>query len=166
MPPDKYIHNITYPTTFEDIERFEIDNQVSVSAQYISDDDAFRTEKRGNPDYVLNDVICLLRIAADNHAHYIYIKHLERLLHTHVSSKTPGTKLCPLCEENIDEKEYRAHLTQCQKYGKEGTLMKMPAEGATMKFTKFKHKLQRPFIVYADQITKTTSTTTFQILAV
>ena len=28
--PDKYIYNISYHTTFEDIDRFEIDNQVSV----------------------------------------------------------------------------------------------------------------------------------------
>ena len=27
--PDKFIYKISYPTTFEDIDRFEIDNQVS-----------------------------------------------------------------------------------------------------------------------------------------
>ena len=39
---DKYIYNINYPTTFEDIDRFEIDNQISVFVYYISDDDAIR----------------------------------------------------------------------------------------------------------------------------
>ena len=66
--PDKYIYNITYPTTFEDIDRFEIDNQVSVFVYYVSDDDAIRTERKGNPDYVLYDVICLLRTEADDNA--------------------------------------------------------------------------------------------------
>ena len=42
--PDKYIYNISYPTTFEDIDRSEIDNQVSVFVYYVSDDDAIRTE--------------------------------------------------------------------------------------------------------------------------
>ena len=42
---DKYIYNMSYPTTYEDIDRFEIDNQVSVFIYYISDDDANRREK-------------------------------------------------------------------------------------------------------------------------
>ena len=49
---DKYIYNISYPTTFEDIDRFEIDNQVSVFVYYLCDDDSIRTEKRGNADYI------------------------------------------------------------------------------------------------------------------
>ena len=46
---DKYIYDISYPTTFEDIDRFEIDNQISVFVYYISDDNSIRTEKRRNP---------------------------------------------------------------------------------------------------------------------
>ena len=91
--PDKYIYNISYPTTYEDIDRFEIDNQVSVFIYYISDDDAIRTEKKGNPDYVLNDVISLLRIEDGDNGHYIYIKHLERLFHTYTCSATVGKKI-------------------------------------------------------------------------
>ena len=131
---DKYIYNISYPTTFEDIDRFEIDNQVSVFVSYINDDDSIRTEKRGNPDYILNDVIYLLRVENDDNAHYIYIKHLERLFNTHVNSKATGTKLCPLCEKNINEKEYNTHLSKCYKFGKEGTLLKLTEAGATMIF--------------------------------
>ena len=131
---DKYIYNISYPTTFEDIDRFEIDNQVSVFVYYICDDGSIRTEKRGNPDYILNDVVYLLRIENDDKAHYIYIKYIERLFHTHVSSKTAGTKFCPLCAKNADDKEYRNHLSKCYKFGEEGSLLKLPEEGATMKF--------------------------------
>ena len=117
---------------------------------YIGDGDAIRTEKRGNPDYVLGDVVYLLRIEADDNAYYIYIKLLERLFHSYTCSATVGKKICPLCEKKVDEKEYRAHLTQCQKYGTEGTLTILPPEGSTMQFTNFKNKLERPFIVYAD----------------
>ena len=59
---DKYIYNISYPTTYEDIDRFEIENQVSVFVYYISDDDAIRTERKGNPDYILNEVVYLLEL--------------------------------------------------------------------------------------------------------
>ena len=69
---DKYNYNISYPTTFEDIDRFAIDNQVSVFVYYISDDDSIRTKKRANPDYILNDVVYLLRIENDDNAHYIH----------------------------------------------------------------------------------------------
>ena len=114
---DNYIYNISYPTTFEDINKFEIYNHISVFVYYINDDNSIRTEKRGNPDYVLNDVIYLLRVENDDNAHYIYIKHLERLFNTHKCSQVKGTKLCPLCEKNINEKEYNAHLSKSYKCG-------------------------------------------------
>ena len=95
-------------------------------------------------------MLFLLRVEKDDNAHYIYIKHLERLFNTHKCSQVKGTKLCPLCEKNVDEKEYRKNSTKCYKFGKEGTLLRLPEEGATMKFKNFKNKLERPFIVYAD----------------
>ena len=70
-----------------------------------------------------------------------------RLCHTHVNSKSVGTKLCPLCRKNIDEKEYRNHLSKCYKFGKDGSLLRLPDEGVTMKLANFKNKLERPFIV-------------------
>ena len=42
--PDKYINNINYPTTLEDINRFEIDNEIAVFVYYISNDDFIRTD--------------------------------------------------------------------------------------------------------------------------
>ena len=70
-----------------------------------SSPDAIRSERKGNLDYVTNDVISLLRIEADDNGHYIYIKHLERLFHTCTCSATVGKKICPLCEKKVDEKE-------------------------------------------------------------
>ena len=71
---DKYIHiyNISYPTTFEDIYRFEINNQISAFVYYINDDGSSRTEKRGNSEFILYDVIYLLIIENDDNAHYIH----------------------------------------------------------------------------------------------
>ena len=74
-------------------------------------------------------------------------------------SKTAGTNFCPLCAKNVDEKEYRNHLTKCYKVGKEGTLLRLPEEGATMNFKNFKNKLEGPFIVYADMESTLVKTT-------
>ena len=73
--PDKYIYiyNINYPTNFEDITRFESDHEIAVFVYYINDDGTIRTEKLGDPDFILNDVIYLLRIENEDNAHYIYI---------------------------------------------------------------------------------------------
>ena len=38
----------------------------------------------------------------------------------------------------------------CYKFCKEGSLLKLPEPGSTIKFTNHKNKLERPFIVYAD----------------
>ena len=74
------------------------------------------------------------------------LKHLEQLFNTRRCSQTKGTELCPLCEKNVDEKEYRNHLTKCYKFGKEGTLLRLPEEGATMKFKNFKNKYKYNYI--------------------
>ena len=86
--PDRYIYNINYPTTFSCIDRFENDNQVSVFVYFIAEDGSIRTEKKGNLEYILNDVIHLLRVEDDDNAHYIYIKHLERLFNSHANSNS------------------------------------------------------------------------------
>ena len=41
-------------------------------------------------------------------------------------------------------------MMKCYTFAKNGSLCKLPAEGSTMRFTNFKNKLERPFIVYAD----------------
>ena len=44
-------------------------------------------EYLGNKEYLLNDRIYLLRVENEEKTHYIYIKHIEKLLNenTHVS---------------------------------------------------------------------------------
>ena len=103
----------------------------------------------------MNDVIYLLRIENEDNAHYIYIKHLERFFNTHTCSQLTGTKICPFCQKNVKEKEHKTHLAQCFKFAKEGTIIKLPEPNdkgkiPSMKFTNFKNKLERPYIVYAD----------------
>ena len=48
------------------------------------------------------------------------------------------------------KRNIETNLTKCYKFGKEGSVLRLPEEGATMKFKNFKNKLERPFMVYAD----------------
>ena len=59
-----------------------------------------------------------------------------------MNSKATGTKLCPLCEKNINEPEYNTHLCTCYKFGDDGTLLKLPEEGATIKLKNYKYNLE------------------------
>ena len=59
---DKYNYeNMNFPAGYDDVETFEANNKVAVFVYSIKDDSAYR-EKLGNPEYVTNDVIYLLRI--------------------------------------------------------------------------------------------------------
>ena len=43
------------------------------------------------------------------------------------------------------------HVKDCYKRCcEEGSLIKLPEEGSTMKFKNYKNKLERPYIIYAD----------------
>jgi hypothetical protein len=42
------------------------------------------------------------------------------------------------------------HLSECYKFSKDGTVLKLPEEGSTMKFKNFRNKIKRPYIFYAD----------------
>ncbi len=52
-----------------------------------------------NKEYLLNERIYLLRIEDKEKSHFVYIKHIHRLLNknTHVSGA--GTIMCPYCEK-------------------------------------------------------------------
>jgi hypothetical protein len=78
----------------------------------IDEENAIVKEYHGNKDYLLTDRIYLLRIEApcggaflrneaETKSHYVYIKHIQRLLHknTHVSGA--NKEMCPFCEKVI-----------------------------------------------------------------
>ena len=55
-----------------------------------------------------------------------------------------------MCNGKVKLCEYSKHISMCYKFCKEGSLLKLPEPGSTMKFKNHKNKLERPFIVYAD----------------
>ena len=147
---DKYSYeNVNFPAGYDDIETFEENNKVAVFVYALKDDSVYR-EKLGNPEYVSNDVIYLLRIETDEQSHYVYIKHLSRLININYNGKATSKQFCPYCEKACDEC-LTTHIKTCYKIQfKEGALLKLPAENTYMKFENHKNKLERPFMFYAD----------------
>ena len=141
---------VNYPASFEDFERFEENSKVAVFAYYIDDENSIRKEKNGNTDYITNDIIYLLRTENDEKAHFIYIKHVERLLNLHHYTVDKDKRFCPMCNGKTKFCEYDKHLKVCYQFCEEGSMLKLPKPESVMKFKNHKNKLERPFIVYAD----------------
>jgi hypothetical protein len=128
---------------------FEQNNKVAVFVYAIKDGSIYR-EKLGNPDFVINDVIYLLRIENEETSHYVYIKHLSRLINLIYNGKTTNQQFCPFCEKACDECLIQ-HIPKCYKLQfKENALVELKPPGTYMKFENHKNKLERPFIIYAD----------------
>ena len=108
------------------------------------------SEKMGNPDYVSNDVVYLLRIEDEETSHYVYIKHLSRFINLNYNGKATGQNFCPFCEKQCDECLI-SHIPKCYKLQfQEGALVRLPEPGKYMNFENHKNKLERPFMFYAD----------------
>jgi hypothetical protein len=151
---DKYNYDdVNYPASFDDIKTFEYNNKVCINVYYINSDKSITLEYAGNIDYIRNDIIYLLRIEQEEQSHYVYIKHIQRLLNLNSYTKPDKHKeFCPYCNKNVEVKDFfDNHLRDCYKRASgEGSLIKLPEQGSTMKFKSHKNKLERPYIVYAD----------------
>jgi hypothetical protein len=91
-----------------------------------------------------------LRIEDWAKSHYIYIKHIARLINLNAYKPHTGC-WCPYCEKPQPEEDIRSHIGKCYKLQfNDGSLLKLPEEGSYMKFENHKNKLVRPFIIYAD----------------
>ena len=148
---DKYDYtDISFPASYDDIARFENQNKVCVYVYIINEEGKLDKERDGNIDYIQNDIIYLLRIEQEENSHYVYIKHIDRLLniHTHVDDK--GKKFCPMCSKKIAFSDWNCHISKCYDFCKNSTALKLPPRGSRTKFKNHKNMLQRPFLVFAD----------------
>ena len=73
----------------------------------------------------LNDCIYLLRIEKEDKSHYIYIKQIESFLNLHTHSVDKDKRYCPICHTKIKYDDYRTHLSECYKFSKDSTLLKI-----------------------------------------
>jgi hypothetical protein len=161
---DKYNYSeITYPTSLEDIKIFEENNKVCIFVYEIIDrkDEATNEVvsdiipcKRGNFNYLLDECIYLLRVEEGDNSHYIYIKHIERLLNLHHYLKDKDSRFCPMCNGTVKLNEYESHISLCYKITldttADKTIITLQKPGSYMKFKNYKNKLIRPYIVYLD----------------
>jgi len=148
---DKYDYSgFEFPFDFDDINRFEEINKVCIFVFYIDEENKIIKERDGNHNYVCNDLIYLLRIENKLTSHYVYIKHISRLLNltTHIEDK--DKRYCPYCNTKVQCHKFDNHIATCYKIQKEGSILKLPPPGSFMSFKNHKNQIKRPFIVYAD----------------
>ena len=111
---DKYNYEgVSYPATFDDIGQFEKNNHIAIFVYYIDETGSIRTEKEGMYQYLSNDIVYLLRIENDEKSHYVYVKHVERLLNLHHQAVDKDKRFCPMCEGKIKLCDYTKHLKDC-----------------------------------------------------
>ena len=127
-------------------------NKVAVFVYTLSNDtNNINREKMGNPEYVLNDKLSLLRIENKEKSHYIYIKNYSRLINLSAKTKNTEGTFCQYCEKLHRNEDFREHIRKCYKlHFNDGAILKVAEPGTYMKFENHKNKLVRPFIIYAD----------------
>jgi hypothetical protein len=77
---------VNYPASFDDIKTFETNNEVCINVYSLNGSNV-NLDYIGNIDFIKNDIIYLLRIENEDKAHYIYIKHIQRLLNLNTYTK-------------------------------------------------------------------------------
>jgi hypothetical protein len=72
---DKYNYDgIDFPTTYDDITKFEDQNKVCIFIFEIDDEGGIIKSRNGNTNYIHDDLIYLLLIEDEEQSHYVYIK--------------------------------------------------------------------------------------------
>ena len=94
---DKYDWSgITFPVSVDQIETFEENNKVTMNIWETGEDEKTYLTRQGNVLHCQNGMVNLLLIEnEEGQAHYIYIKKLERMLHTGTTTYYKDRKFCP-----------------------------------------------------------------------
>jgi hypothetical protein len=94
---DKYDYSgLEYPVSLDGIKHFEELNKVCIYVYEVDEETNEINEcKKGNTQYI-NNVIYLLLIEQDDKYHYVYIKHIGRLLNLHHYLKDKDTTILSL----------------------------------------------------------------------
>ena len=130
--------------TFEEIKGvciffYEFDSQGQI-----------RRGQDGRLEYLTHDLIYLSRAATANKIHYIYIKSTDHFFNLQKCSFDKDKRFNPVCAKRLDIKADQSHASKCYEYARHSDLIKLhEEENAHMMFKSHKHKLKRPYIVYA-----------------
>ena len=152
LEDDLNYENVEFPSSYDDIKTFEDNNKIAVRVYVIDEDNGISTDRFENIEYIRNDIIYLLRVEDGEKSHYVYIKHIQRLLNILTYVNYVEKQFCPYCNTNVNADDYITnHVGDCYKRASnEGSLVKLPEKGSTMKFKNHKNTLIRPFIFYCD----------------
>ncbi|MFM7978754.1 MAG: hypothetical protein ACKPKO_05510, partial [Candidatus Fonsibacter sp.] len=109
---------------------------------YEIDDDKIVKSREGNTEYLLKDLVYLLRVEDGDKAHYIYIKNVAHFFNLCHNCIEGDHRYCPICSNQVSLKEYDRHISFCYEYSKNSTLLRLPEEGRVMEFTNYKNQLE------------------------
>ena len=112
---------------------------------YINEENEIHKERNGNAKHYNKDLIYLLRIENEERSHFVYIKHISRLLSMSTQKDDCNKRFCPFCQAKVSFEKFDKHISACYNIAKEGTILTMPKEGSVMKFKSYKNMLERPF---------------------
>ena len=141
---------ISYPVSIRDVDRFERQNQVSISVYGLDEDSEkvfpIRITEISNAIHHVD----LLYISKEDNGHYVLIKDLERLVSTQVSKRRARSYICRLCLHACSSKEILdCHTEKCQLHNAQR--IKMPSEEEKLlSFNKIEAQTRLPFVMYAD----------------
>ncbi len=151
---DKYKYqDISYPVACDDTTTFENNNNLMINALNIEESGSIYMLRAGNGLNCRSGMIHLLLITNDDvEGHYIYIKKLDRMLHTTTTTYYKYRKCCPFCNTTVKccDQTFEEHLLTKHYSTTNNCNLEMPEEGPSMRFKNYKDTMERPFMVYAD----------------
>ena len=151
MNSELNFEGVNFPANNNDIDRFEENNKdVSINVFEIDDEtnDVVISRKLNNKDATFH--IDLLRVDEDDISHYVYIKHMSRLLNCQKSKFHNASFFCKYCHNGFGTPELlnKPYKNGCMEV--EGQQIVMPEPHEKMKFKHHFKKLRCPFDIYAD----------------
>ncbi|EFA11742.1 hypothetical protein TcasGA2_TC005292 [Tribolium castaneum] len=155
--------NISFPITIRDIEKFEIMNNLSINLYCIEEKNKIfparlSTYNKNNDKNI--PTINLLMLPTNNmdeeethhnkklYYHFVWIKHLSRLLSHQLSTHEHKTFICERCLNYFTTEDILTkHKIHCQKLNQYS--VSLPRD-TSLKFKNHLYKKKVPFVIYAD----------------
>ena len=140
---------IKTPVALSDIHKFEVQNRdISINVLYMDNKELvpIHTSKFCNER---KHHVNLLMLTKGKAFHYVLITSLSRLV-ARRTKHNGATHVCPYCLHPFHLKKLLAeHQPMCKKHRPQA--VEYPSEGSNiLKFSKFQHQFQVPFVLYAD----------------
>jgi len=147
---NKYnMSDVNYPTSLQDIDTFELNNKNTSIIILMYDENTNNVfQYRRSKNYNTTDKIYLFL----HEEHYIYIKNIYHFLRINRDHK--DYQICDFCLRSFKPANYEKHTKYCKMQHEDpnfnGSIIKMPKKGDTMKFKNFQNAIMRPYVIYLD----------------